>query len=97
MSLIKEIVNSLKPKDPVVEALAAVDATYLDDEQIAQLADYMNEMIKGAAKRGQELEPMQAALMALEDVAGFESAPQKVWKATAEKLIKSYNRQFFGK
>lgn len=98
MSIIKEIANSLRPKDPITsaiaEAMAEVDATHLEDEQIEMLADYMKEMIDGAAKRGQTLAPEEAALMALEDVEGFETAPQKILKATAARLVRSYHDQF---
>ncbi len=96
MSLIKELNNSLKPVvvDPVLEAMAEVDATHLEDEQIEMLADYMNEMIGDAKKQGNALDIENAAGMALEDVAGFETAPKKVLQSTVARLVKAYVDKF---
>ncbi len=94
MSIIMEIVNSLKPKDPVVEAIAEVEATHLDDDQVEMLASYMKEMIDDAEKHGRTLASQEAALMALEDVAGFETASKKILNATAARLVRAYNNLF---
>lgn len=116
MSLIKQIVESLKPIDPVKEAIDSVNrvhkavdetikeiremeeeedwATYIDDEQVEMLADYMKEMIDSSKKRGQKTTPEEAAGLALEDVAGFEAAPPKVMKETVTRLVQIYNKKF---
>jgi len=94
MKLIQDLQNSLKPKDPVVEAMAAVDATHLEDEQVEMLADYMKEMIDDAKVRGNLLDVQQAAHMALEDVAGFETASQRVMKETVARLMRVYIKKF---
>lgn len=96
MSLIKDINDSLKPKDPVLEAMQQVDATHLEDEQIDSLADYMKEMIDDAKVRGGLMDVQDAASMALEDVAGFETASNRVMQATVARLMKAYIKKFGG-
>lgn len=95
MNLIKEIVDSLKPKDPVQEAVDLLDdPTHLEDDQIDHLAEYMNEMIVAATKRGTTMPPQEAARMALEDVAGFESANPRQMSATVNRLVQAYTKRF---
>lgn len=97
MKLIKELNDSLNPIDPVLEAIKSLDsdwATQLDDDQVEMLADYMHEMIRDRQKRGNEMAAGDAAFMALEDVAGFETASQKVIQKTVERLIASYSKKF---
>lgn len=99
-SLIKDINDSLKAKDPVTEALKQVaenmEPTHLEDEQVEMLADYMKEMIDDAKVRGSLMDLQDAAGMALEDVAGFEEAPNKVIQATVARLMKAYIKKFGG-
>ena len=95
MKLIKNINDSLKPKDPVVEAMKSlVNDTTLDDEQIESLADYMHEMIRDREQRGGTMQVADAAFMALEDVAGFEVAPKKEVQKTVERMITAYKMKF---
>lgn len=99
MSLIKNINDSLKAKDPVAEAIKLVsegvnDPTYLHDDQVEQLADYMKEMMDDAKVRSTLLDVQDAAGMALEDVAGFEGASQRVMKATVARLVSAYVKKF---
>lgn len=89
-NLIKALNDSLKEKDPVLEAIKEVDQTHLEDEQVEMLADYMREMIHDAKVRGSLIDLQDAAGMALEDVAGFETAPKKVLQATVARLMKAY-------
>jgi ferritin len=100
MKLIKDINNSLKEKDPVTEAIKQVsenmDPTHLDDEQVEMLADYMKEMIEDAKVRGSLMDVQDAAGMALEDVAGFETAPKRVLQATVARLMRAYIKKFGG-
>ena len=98
-TLIKDINDSLKEKDPVTEAIkqvseAGMDPTYLHDEQVDMLIDYMREMIRDRQKRGNDMAVGDAAFMALEDVAGFETAPKRVIQKTAERLIAAYQKKF---
>lgn len=96
--LIKTLNDSLKPKDPVQEAIDSVDdpfnPTHLDDEQVEMLADYMKEMIDFSKKRGQPMSVEDAAGMALEDVAGFEGAPKAMVSATVKRLAQVYVKKF---
>lgn len=97
MKLIKELNDSLKPVDPLAEAIKSLDegdwSTEIDDEQVEMLADYMKEMLDSATKRGQQMPPEEAAGMALEDVAGFEGASPRVMKATINRLVQAYNKK----
>ncbi|MDE1830205.1 MAG: hypothetical protein KGI25_07765 [Thaumarchaeota archaeon] len=98
MKLIKELNNSLKPLDPIEEAIKSLKenddwATQLDDEQVEMLADYMKEMVDFAKKRGQNMPAEEAAGMALEDVAGFEGVSQRVMKATINRLVQAFNNK----
>lgn len=98
MKLIKEMNDSLKPVDPVAEAIKSLKEgadwmTQIDDEQVDGLADYMKEMIDFAKQRGQQMPPEEAAGMALEDVAGFEGASPKVMKATIARLVQAYTKK----
>lgn len=98
MKLIKELNNSLKPKDPVTEAINSLDQpeelnNQLDDDQIDMLVDYMKEMIDFSKKRGQQMVPQEAAGMALEDVAGFEDAEPRVVKETVARLVQAYQKK----
>jgi hypothetical protein len=98
MKLIKELNDSLKPVDPLEQAIKSLEenedwTTQLDDEQVDMLADYMKEMIDSAKKRGQQMSPEQAAGMALEDVAGFETAAPKVMKETIARLAQAYMKK----
>lgn len=98
MKLIKELNNSLKPVDPLEEAIKSLQenddwTTQLDDEQIDMLADYMKEMLDSGKKRGQQMSAEEAAGMALEDVAGFEAAAPKVLKATVARLVQAYMKK----
>lgn len=96
MKLIKELNDATKPTDPVMEAIKNVDhwATQVDDQQMEMLVDYMHEMIRDRQLRGNEMAVGDAASMALEDVAGFETAPQRVVQQTVERLIAMYNKKF---
>src|ERR1700722_8004285 len=95
MKLIKQLNDTLKAPDPVTEAIKSLQegedwATQLDDQQVDMLVDYMKEMIDFAQKRGQQMPPEEAASMALEDVAGFETASQRVIKTTVARLVQAY-------
>lgn len=91
VDLIKELNDSLKPKDAYQVALEGLeDPTHLEDEQVVMLADYMKEMMDDAKVRGSLMDLKDAAGMALEDVAGFETAPNKVLQATVARLMKAY-------
>ena len=98
MNLIKSINESLKAKDTVKEAIDSlashVDSTHLDDEQIEMLADYMKEMIDSTKTRGNAMDVAEAAHMALEDVAGFETASKKALAATVARLVRAYTQKF---
>lgn len=100
VKLIKELNDSLKPKDPVAEALKSLGEmgmpmpTELEDDQVEMLADYMKEMIEAARKRGTDMSVEDAAGMALEDVAGFETAPKRVLSATIQRLAQAYTQKF---
>lgn len=97
VNLIKELNDSLKPKDPIETAIAeAMETTQLHDDQIEMLADYMREMIDGAKKRGVEQNVQDAAGMALEDVAGFETASRKVLQSTIARLVRAYEQKYSG-
>jgi hypothetical protein len=96
-NLIKELNNMLKPKDPVQQVIENMNNEfiersqhYLDDEQVEVLADYMHEMIKDAGVRDHLINNKEAALMALDDVAGFETAPKRVIDATVARLMQAY-------
>ncbi len=89
-NLIKSINDSLKPKDPVMEAIKELDTTHLEDEQVEMLADYMKEMIDDAKVRGRLTDVQDAAGMALEDVSGFENATKKQLQSTIARLMKAY-------
>lgn len=97
-TLIKQMNDSLKPKDPVQEAIKQVsegmDTTSLDDEQIEMLADYMKEMIDDAQIRGGLIDVQHAAYMALEDVAGFETASKKILQTTVARLMRAYVKKY---
>lgn len=94
-NLIKELNSSLKPKDIVQTVIEQMnDPTHLDDEQIDSLADYMKEMMDDAKVRDHLINAKEAAQMALDDVAGFETAPKKVVDATVVRLMKSYINKF---
>lgn len=91
MNLIKQLNDSLQPKDAMQVALEGMnDPTHLEDDQIDSLADYMKEMMDDAKVRGSLMDLKDAAGMALEDVAGFETAPNKVLQATVARLMKAY-------
>lgn len=103
MNLIKDINNSLKPKDPVKEALNQVnemqlgdeEMTRLDDDQVNSIAEYMKEMLDASAKRGGSgLDVQEAAYLALEDIAGFETCPKKILHATAARLMRAYKEKY---
>ncbi len=99
MSLIKELNDKLKPADPVEEAIKSLsEATdemhQLHDDQIETLADYMKEMMDDAKVRGTLMDIKDAAGMALEDVAGFETAPQRVIKAIVARLMRAYIKKY---
>jgi hypothetical protein len=97
MNLIKEIVNSLKKKDPVQEAINAIDMedpTQLEDDQVEHLIEYMNEMIAAAQKRGTMMPPAEAAHMAIEDIAGFETASPRQTDSAVNKLVQAYLKKF---
>ncbi len=93
-NLIKSINDSLKPKDPVTEAMKEVDQTHLEDDQVEMLADYVKEMVDHAKKQGIDKDLEEVAMMALEDVAGFETAPERILAATAAKIVKAYLAKF---
>ncbi len=96
IKLIKELNDSLNPVDPVVEAMNSLDfsPTELDDDQLAMLADYMKEIIDDRRKKGSELSADEAAYMALDDVAGFETANPRVVQKTVGRLVAAYNHKF---
>lgn len=98
MKLIQELQDSLKPADPVTEAIKSIaentDPTHLEDEQVDSLADYMKEMIDDAQVRGSLLDIKDAAGMALEDVAGFEGVSNKVLQAMIARLMRAYVKKF---
>ena len=96
MKLIEEIVKSLQPKDPVLEAIKSLeqDPTHLEDDQVEMLADYMQEMIAASKKRGNVMSPQEAAGMALEDVSGFETAPPKILSNMTSRLVQAYLKKF---
>ncbi len=97
MKLIKEINKSLHTPDPVEQAILEVDGdlqTELGEDQIVLLADYMHEMIISARKRGRDMFADDAAYMALEDVAGFETVPPRVKKEIVVRLVRAYEQKY---
>lgn len=100
ITLIKDINDSLKTpaeKDPVLEALQSLadeDMTNLHDDQIEGLVDYMKEMIDSSNKNAGALSPTEAAHMALDDVAGFETAPKRIIAATIQRMLDAYAKKF---
>ena len=95
--LIKEIAGSFYPKDPIQEAIDSLDDEdmhTIDEEQMETLVDYMKEMIDHSTSRGSRMAPADAAGMALEDVAGFETAPPDVMKETINRLVRDYVKKF---
>jgi hypothetical protein len=98
MNLIKELNDNLKAKDPVTEAIKSLsendDMTSLHDDQVEMLADYMHEMMEDAKVRGNLMDVQDAAGMALEDVAGFETATKKAHQAMVARLMRAYIKKY---
>jgi len=95
--LIKEIASSFYPKDPIQEAIDSLsddEMHNIDEDQLETLVDYMREMIEHAKARGNTMPPSDAAGMALEDVAGFETAPPEVERETINRLVRDYVKKF---
>lgn len=66
----------------------------LDSQQVDTLVDYMKEIVDGATKRGKQIPAQQAAGMALEDIAGFETASRRVLHTTIARLVQAYTEKF---
>lgn len=102
ITLIQEIVGSLQPKDPVQEAIQSLDnpqqnpnwITQIDDDQVDTMIEYMHEIIRDRQMRGNDVAVGDAAWMAMEDVSGFETVPQKVAQQTVERLIATYEKKY---
>ena len=65
-------------------------ATSLSAEQKVELVGWMDELIA----RGEARLPQDAAYMALENVAGFETAPEEVVENIVNELVSMYERTY---
>lgn len=96
MDLIKQANKTVKNKDPVEEALEqvavteALSKTFLSDEQINELANHINDLLKNFKAP----DAIDAAYMALEDVPGFETASHPVLKLTVKRIVDAYHLKF---
>lgn len=96
MGLIKDANNLLKSKDPVEQAIEelevneAMSKTYLDDTQVAELANFVNELITNMKAPT----AIDAAYMALENVPGFETASHPILKHTVQRIVDAYHNKF---